>query len=246
MRLILHLLILLLPAASLPAAIVHVHLPEPFDARANDPGDIGYVRLPIDFNGDGTSELVVVALGGEVSILHVSMSRVFIFSSPPPNIGGTAASILGGIEINDDIINSRFRWYNGQPALNSFPDEIPNRTTAIGISNSSGSSGHTRGKDGYIGFEFTLADGVHYAWLHFDATDNAQNAEGHIIGVGGFINGWAWETTPGKGIIAGAIPEPSVPLLIVIAMSGCLMRRKRGQISDLVVVSTSNFPTEIH
>ncbi len=217
---------MLLTGQSLSAAVVYTHLLEPFDANAIESSDeIGYSRLPIDFNGDGTSEFVLVVTGSFVDIVHVSTSRVFIAADPPPNIGGSAASILGGVEINGNIGNANFRWYNGQPLREAYP-EIPSRLTAVAYQLSTGSSGHTRGKDGYIGFEFELEDGIHYGWMHFDASSNLRDARGNIVGVGGYINGWAWETTAGKGIVTGVIPEPS-SLLLAFAALGLVLRRKR-------------------
>jgi hypothetical protein len=228
-RHLLQFLILSLPFGILPAAVVATRLAVPFDANAMDSSDdLGYSRLPLDFNGDGTLEFVLVVTGSFVDIVHVSTSRVFIAISPPPNLGGSAASILGGVEINGFSGNDRYRWYTGQPLRGSYP-EIPDRVTSIAIQLTTGSEGHTRGKDGYLGLEFELADGIHFGWMHFDASANLRNEQGSFIGVGGLIDGWAWETTPGQGIIAGAVPEPSAVLLTALSVAGLFLWRQRSK-----------------
>lgn len=187
--------------------------------------------LPIDFNKDGNADFLFNAGDMELIIYHQPGTRVFILSSPPPNIGGSAASILGGTSIDGSLGDASFRWFEGTPPLPWLtPEDIgdtPPRTTYLGVANTSGSSGHTRGKDGYIGLEFLIDGQAHYAWVHLDSTDVARSTNGEIIGVGGYITGWAWETEPGKAIIAGAIPEPSVITLAAISLAACFARRKR-------------------
>lgn len=219
---------MLLAAQGLPAAVVYTQLAEPFNANARDPeDDRGYSTLSIDFNGDGTEEFVIGFSQSFVGVFHATGSRVFIRSDLPPNMAGSVASILGGVEINGSIGNSSFSWFNGRPVTDAFPDQLGKRITELGLSFEEGSEGHTRGKDGYLGFEFPLEDGVHYAWVHFDASANVRNSDGSIRGIGGYIDGWAWETTPGLGIVTGAIPEPSISLFAALSLSGLMLRRRR-------------------
>lgn len=212
-------------------AVIVTRLAEIYDANAqnnDDPSE--YLKLILDFNQDGKSEFVITTSLSAVGVLHDIGNRVFILISAPPNLGGSAASIIGGAEIAGNSGNESFRWYQGGVIVReSFGVNLaPSvRFSTIGLTFSTGSAGHTRGKDGYLGFEFTLEDGLHYAWLHLDASANARYADGSFFGVGGYIDGWAWETTPGKGIIAGAVPEPSVWMLMISAMGGMVLMRKR-------------------
>lgn len=59
---------------------------------------------------------------------------------------------------------------------------------------------------------------MHYGWL---------DIEGVITSPVLRIHGWAYETEPGKGIIAGAIPEPSSLVLILAGAGGLWMLRKK-------------------
>lgn len=228
MKHFLNLFIMLLAAHSLPAAVVYTHLAESFDANARDPADDrGYSTLSIDFNSDGSEDFVIGFSQSFVGVFHAPGSRVFIRGDPPPNTAGTVASILSGVVINGSMGDSSFNWFNGRPVTDAFPDQLGKQITELALSFNQGSSGHTRGKDGYLGFEFPLENGTHYAWVHFDASENLRNSDGSISGIGGYIDGWAWETTPGLGIVAGAIPEPSLSLFAALSFSGLLLRRRR-------------------
>ena len=93
-------------------------------------------------------------------------------------------------------------------------------------------------EDAYIGVEFQAADGVHYGWIQytgygvpqFPAYDENGNFQGFYLNwdhPGGMINSWAWETEPGKAIVAGVVPEPSAALLSLSAAVFSLLRRRR-------------------
>jgi len=61
--------------------------------------------------------------------------------------------------------------------------------------------------NGYMGIEFTAADGTHYGWVRISASDETPTAT---------IHDWAYETVPGQSIITGVVPEPSTLLLFAI------------------------------
>lgn len=78
------------------------------------------------------------------------------------------------------------------------------------------------GVPGYVGFTFqpTVGGPVHYGWLSatFDNTGAAT------------IDGYAIESTPNTGILAGAtgsIPEPSRALLLMVGLMGAVGWRRR-------------------
>ena len=71
----------------------------------------------------------------------------------------------------------------------------------------------------YLGFEFQADTGTHYGYLQI--VDQGSN--------GLIIERTAWESTPGKSILTGAIPEPSVSALFgVMVLLGLAKRRRRG------------------
>jgi len=66
----------------------------------------------------------------------------------------------------------------------------------------------------------TLIGGeTHYGWVFIQTFPPV---------VGGRILEWAYESEPGVGIMAGAVPEPSAGLLILLATGATLLRRRRA------------------
>jgi len=76
---------------------------------------------------------------------------------------------------------------------------------------------------GFIGVEFRIDAGTHYAWFDVGA---------HELGIGGIIYGYAYETEPGRSIAAGAIPEPGTAALLALAGGIVLMKRRSPKFRD--------------
>jgi hypothetical protein len=213
-------LIQLLAGMSSPAAVIFTRLPEPWLGIPRDAeSETGLDVLSLDFNADGTAEFLYGVAAGWAAIYHDAENSVFIRGSPPPNIGGPAAKITGGVAIYGQMGDSSFNWYAGS-AVPAYYKEIlgasfPDRETTVGI----GSNGHALGTSGYYGLQFELEDGTHYGWI-------AVDGEANPAAPGGLITGWAWETSPGVPIIAGAVPEPSVAALIIPAVLFAARRRR--------------------
>lgn len=83
------------------------------------------------------------------------------------------------------------------------------------ISNDPG-QGNFVGETAYLGFRFQGESGMHYGYALFSDT----TARGTTI------LATAWETEPGKAIVAGAIPEPTTSVLFLFGLP-FLCRRKR-------------------
>ena len=70
----------------------------------------------------------------------------------------------------------------------------------------------------YLGFEFQADTGTHYGYLQI--VDQGSN--------GLIIERTAWESTPGKSILTGAIPESTTPALLAVVGIFGLARRSRA------------------
>ena len=76
----------------------------------------------------------------------------------------------------------------------------------------------TSGTQGYVGFSAMLADTtLAYGWALVTLQDDNTP---------GVIHSWAYEDT-GAPITAGAIPEPSHTLLVVLGLASLALRRRR-------------------
>ena len=73
------------------------------------------------------------------------------------------------------------------------------------------------GEGNYLGYRFLIDGNTHYGWVQVDVSADLLNAT---------ITGIAYETTPGLGIAAGAIPEPT-SLALLAAGAGALGLRRR-------------------
>lgn len=62
-------------------------------------------------------------------------------------------------------------------------------------------------KNRYLGFKFVIRGQVHYGWARFSVTLEHQR---QFDDVSGTLTGYAYETVPGKPIIAGQITGPDV------------------------------------
>ena len=73
------------------------------------------------------------------------------------------------------------------------------------------------GMTGYMGVQFEADGETHFGWVHMTVYDEYP---------GMTIHSWAYESTPGEGILAGAVPEPSSAALALIgALSAWVLRR---------------------
>ncbi|MDA7882272.1 PEP-CTERM sorting domain-containing protein [Akkermansiaceae bacterium] len=68
---------------------------------------------------------------------------------------------------------------------------------------------------GYLGIRFEADDGDHYAYLQITGGAYWQS---HIDR--------AWESEPNQSILAGAIPEPATPLLMMLGSLGLFIRKR--------------------
>jgi len=163
-------------------------------------------ELDVDLNG--TVDFTLAAGKTHFSGIHPkNQNQYLILSSPPPNIGGPVAALDSG-------------YFIGSNSGEGTPEEwfASNNFSTLIVLLSTGESGEFIDHRGYVGLEFSAEDGIHYGWLDIEGVETRSSIR---------IRGWAYESTPGVGIVAGAVPEPSSVVLFTIGAIGAWTLRKR-------------------
>jgi hypothetical protein len=178
----------------------------------------------VDFDHDGKPEFFMNS--GGIYLGLALPNRVFILESPPPNIGGLVANLDFDFSIHRDSVRPGYGWYEGFPsdAFTANWPEIPTLGVVdFGTCRTDGCVSLFIQRSGYIGIEMVLNGSTHYGWVHV----NNQAPNGDALGIGGYLDAWAYETEAGKAIAVGAVPEPQTATLCAAGLMLAL-RRRRG------------------
>lgn len=183
-------------------------------------GDVWFPQteeyFDLDLDSNGTVDYSLMAdIVWSAGIHPENQNKYLINPSPPPNIGGGVAALDSAYVIGPNSGDgSSEDWFGSD----DFGTLIFILDTGI-----TGEFYHNRA---FIGLKFEADDGVHYGWI--DAEGASRTMENHLIKDSSLIiHGWAYESTPGVGIAAGAVPEPSSVILFTIGAIGAWTLRKR-------------------
>ncbi len=191
-------------AGCLHAEIISSNLPVPL--LMHD-GLFG-TYYPFDLNGDSITDFTFGASPGFVGLFPEPTNRLVYRASSPPNLGGPVASLATDFSIGLNLNDSSVAW--GSNDLGYY--------TVVLVVNI-GSSTDFNGR-GYAGLEFSLPDGTHYGYFYLGALAGFDSA---------YLYGWAYETTPGMPIAAGAVPEPCAVSLVTLGLAFVLLGRRVRQ-----------------
>lgn len=164
----------------------------------------------VDIDGNGIADFSF--WGDQFSIFasfrSEGINRYLIIPDPPPNIGGVVAALNEGFFIGPDSGDASMDWFNhtGWAPLMTQYD--------------TGRVGEFWGLRAYIGIEFQIGEDMHYGWI---------DVEGHASLPHLTVYGWAYDSSPGVGILAGAIPEPSTLFLLLTGGFGLLLAKSRSK-----------------
>lgn len=164
----------------------------------------------LDIDGNGTIDFSFWGdIASSVGMHSEGINRYLIVPSPPPNIGGGVAALDSGFLIGPNSGEGSLEWFGNDYEYWS----------GLMQSLSTGTAGQFWGTRAYVGIEFEAEDGMHYGWF---------DVEGHSSIPYAVVYGWAYESTPGVAVIAGAIPEPSTLMLFAAGATAiALSLRKR-------------------
>jgi len=173
-----------------------------------DPFEIvnGPTSLDFDVNRDGKLDFTIKKVSSPFPVSRISLSELpgttrFVYS------GEYVTALDHEVEIGSILGDNT---WNFDPISNIRWDILSSETQGEFF-------GEFTGKTAYLGFEFQADSGTHYGY----ALLKDYNANGMIV------EGVAWETTPNKAILTGAIPEPTTSLLLGVVVVLSVGRRKR-------------------
>lgn len=174
----------------------------------------------IDINGDGVFDLQHDAIGGSAFLRTLGQTEILGLKQP---FGGGSwydsqpYALATGAIIGADS-SSLYPQYGDLSGWWSHPSSVPG-VASLHVRYDSGTSGFFVGARGFIGIAFLIDEEVHYGWIDLDSYSWMQSE----------IHGWAYESEPGKPIIAGAIPEPSTTAVVAASLGLLLFRRWRSK-----------------
>ena len=195
--------------------------------------------VPADLTGDSAADLYVL-LGdfgaGLVTSPGWQISGVDAadlgYDYTPGRVSFTmlyhAGELIGSSQL--EYVN----WFSHD--LNaSDPTEYNSQYTSSGLLNYNprdpvaGAGAWLRAMDGYAGFRFRGTDGGwHHGWVRIQfARSPFSGVPEKRAGQHFYFSEWARETETDRLIAAGAVPEPSVPLLFTCVVILTTLRRRR-------------------
>lgn len=166
----------------------------------------GPVTYELDFNQDSIIDLLFESTGMWFDVDPLSNNRVIAG-------GGDVYALPEGYSIGPNIESNL--WQQGQFGLTL-------NTCAVlpppyGVT----CSGQFIGTTAYMGVKFYISDYEHYGWVRI-----SNPWEGIS---GGVILDFAYETTPGVGILAGAVPEPTTVGLLSVGLLVFIFQQRRSR-----------------
>lgn len=180
----------------------------------------------LDFNLDGVNDFTFTRaefLGGtyqEYSI--VPLSGGIVVEQQPGFLN--PVSLEEGTLITSTLSSTGLVWELVWEASETF-------LFGYGTVNDNPDYGGLYNQEGYLGVSFQVEGNVHYGWVHASHDVSRPIPVNQYL----YIHGWAYESTPGAAITAGAIPEPSTGILTMVGSLSLLMlarsrrRRKQGR-----------------
>lgn len=209
-----------LSLASSNAAIVYVN---GGDTLLTDPSPSNGISafFPYDLNSDGTNDLrlrVRSEVTGVGTVASLAMVVAAAETGSAVGVIGTtvgnypyAGRLAAGALIDGSAGFLVVTQAAGNAASMAFGPGYANSQWAFAGSNS-----------GYLGVRFNIGTAEHFAWMRLTVEPQTSANPRAIT-----VHEWAYETVPGVGIEAGAVPEPSALGLLALGSVGLAARRRR-------------------
>lgn len=205
------------------STIVYGRLSNPWPQDPPPPWDDSGYPVPnrngglvLDLDADGQNDVGFSDNGTSFRIYGIGGTRVLTYPPVEPDINSFLPVLPANAVIGQTPPNPYLIW---RETLYLEPFGEP-YTATYNYSLNMGYGGYWQGREGYTGVEFNIAGRTHYAWIRVGAPFEGLH--------GGYIYDYAYETRANTPILAGAIPEPSSPVLLVLGGLGLLANGRRA------------------
>jgi len=201
-------------ALEAPAGLVVTKLNTP---RHFGPGVGAFPMEPteIDFDGDERVDFRFFPHSSGISAYIPQDARVVVrFDTSPNRVGGAVAGLPLNFWFGETNRLSGYRWWNGFPVMDPEQQIYGDRILTVMIFLTQPVNpeilvvnADIRFQNSAVGVEFLIGTNKHYGYIHVDM----RQEHDYLLGAGGYIYGWAYETEPGKPIFTAPIAVPAVP-----------------------------------
>ena len=176
-------------------------------------------RQAVDMTGEGVDDFTFGYEGNRKPYVD---ARTFVSSLIPVQSGmvGVLAKSNAGLPVTPAGTMIDASYASTYPVLSDPRGYMSENSSDGTIYTVLGDWPTTAVTDAYVGIELTLVGGTSYGWLHFIDDPIATTPSLTLVD-------WAYESAPGVGIQATAVPEPSTCALAGLGMAALLMLRKR-------------------
>lgn len=207
----------------LDGAIVTFASPEPILFYREEDAIAGEVITPLDIDQNGSTDFQLGATINAALIRPERSNKLLVRTATPPDLGGSlfplqdntmiglTESPMGLIFISTDLSDGYIA-----PEDEGFFISLASCFAPAGCGGPFYVPVTGEPERLFLGLEFEIEDEEHYGYLDISS----------FPGGGIFINGWAYESEPGKAITTSLVPEPSSALLAALGVLMCI-RRKR-------------------
>lgn len=170
----------------------------------------------LDLNQDGTNDFIFNQVVTEFSDRQIWIEPTdgqIMITSDPGFLNPLGKPLPTGATIGSNLNNPDYAWESATSFL-----------FVYGVVMGNPSVGGFFG-DGYLGVSFNIEESTHYGWIEISHDRDGVRRSPDDLYL--YIHGWAWEAEADTPIIAGAIPEPSSAMLLIVGAGGMWFARQK-------------------